>query len=181
MASIRSIHNHLFTRLSQLFGGWFLPTLARFVFAAVLLFYFWNSAKTKVSDGYFGFLTPSDSAYMQIFPKTSKVLGYDSSALNGFHWLIAVTGTITEFVLPLLIIIGLFTRIAALGMAGFVMMQSYVDITGHDLGDKDIGAWFDHSSDSLLMDQRLLWMVLFAILVTKGAGPISLDRMFRNS
>jgi len=181
MTSVRVNHNRLFTRINQLFGDWFLPTLARFVFAAVLLFYFWNSAKTKVSDGYFGVLTPSDSAYMQIFPKTFEVLGYDSNALNSFHWLIAVTGTIAEFGLPLLIIIGLFTRLAALGMAGFVMIQSYVDITGHDLGNKDIGSWFDHSSDSLLMDQRLLWMVLFATMITKGAGPISLDRMFRSN
>ncbi len=65
MASIRVIHNRQFTRMSQLFGDWFLPTLARFIFAAILLLYFLNSAKIKISDGYFGFLTSSDSAYMQ--------------------------------------------------------------------------------------------------------------------
>jgi putative oxidoreductase len=61
------------------------------------------------------------------------------------------------------------------------MMQPYLDITGHDLGKMDICAWFGQSSDNLLMDQRLLWMALFAILITNGADPISLDRMFQNN
>ena len=43
-----------------------LPTLARIVFAGVLLIYYWNSAKTKIGAN---LLTPSTGAYAQIFPK----------------------------------------------------------------------------------------------------------------
>ena len=69
------------------------------------------------------------------------------------------------------------TRLAALGMIGFVIVQSYVDVSGHGVGGKDLGAWFDGPSGSLIMDQRLMWVLLFMILVVKGAGPLSLDRL----
>lgn len=103
-----------------------LPLLARFTFAAVLVMYFWNSGKTKLGDGVFGFLSPSSNAYAyaQIFPKAFEATGYDTSQLNAFHWAVVVGGTVAEFILPLMIVIGLFTRLAALGMIGFVAVQS---------------------------------------------------------
>jgi putative oxidoreductase len=39
-----------------------------------------------------------------------------------FHWAVVVAGTLAEFILPLLIVIGLFTRLAAFGMIGFVIV-----------------------------------------------------------
>ncbi|MEK6205202.1 MAG: hypothetical protein N2B02_06175 [Amylibacter sp.] len=75
----------------------------------------------------------------------------------------------------------LFTRLAAFGIAEVAMMRSNVDITGRNLGNMNISAWFGQSSDSLLIDQRLFWMALFAILITKGADPISLGRMYQNN
>ena len=110
-----------------------MTTAARVVFAGVLFTYYWNSAKTKVGDGIFGIFSPSDGAYIQIFPKAVEAAGYDTSQLGFFHWLIALAGTWAEFILPVLIVIGLATRLAALGMIGFVLVQSYVDITGHAL------------------------------------------------
>ena len=76
-----------------------------------------------------------------------------------------------------MIVVGLLTRLAAFGMIGFVIVQSWVDVTGHGVGGKDLGAWFDGPSGSLIMDQRLLWVVLFVILIVRGAGPISVDRL----
>lgn len=108
-----------------------LPMLARLVFAAVLLFYFWASATTKLGVGFAGFLMPSDGAYIQIFPKTTESFGYDFSQFGLFHWAVATAGTWAEFLLPLLIVVGLFTRLAALGMIGFVALQSVVDVYGH--------------------------------------------------
>ncbi len=179
MAFIITLYTRFSGQIEALLGNWFLPTLARFSFAAVLYHYFFNAAKTKLGHGIFGFLHPSDTAYIQIFPKTYEAVGYDSSALGSFHWLVAVIATNTELVLPFLLVIGLFTRLTAIGMAGFVLMQSYVDVTGHDLGGEDIGAWFDGTSNSLLMDQRLLWMVLFAIMIAKGGGPFSIDAVLK--
>ena len=87
--------------------------------------------------------------------------------------LILLLGNWAEVILPLLILIDLFTRGAALGMMRFVVVQSVVDICGHDVA---AGAWFDRASDSVIMDQRLFWLFILAILVIKGAGPFSIDR-----
>ena len=154
-----------------------LPTLARIVFAGVLLGYFWTSARTKLGDGLFGFLHPSDGAYGQIFPRTFDAVQFDSSQLGGLHWAVAAAGLWAEFLLPLLIVLGLLTRLAALGMAGFVIVQSLTDVIGHGIGGDDLGRWFDAASGSLIADQRALWLLLLAILVLKGAGPLSLDRL----
>ena len=90
---------------------------------------------------------------------------------------IVLLGTWAEFILPALIVIGLFTRIAALGMIGFVTVQSLTDIHGHHADATTIGAWFDRASDSLIMDQRAFWMLLLITLVLRGAGPLSIDRL----
>ena len=148
---------------------WLLPTAARLVFAAVLLSYFWTSAGTKLE----GLFTPSVGAYAQIFPRAFEAVGYDPAQLGLWHRLVVLAGAWAEYVLPLLIVLGLFTRLAALGMAGFVLVQSLTDIFGHGAG---AGAWFDTASDALILDQRAFWMLLFLVLIVKGAGPLSADR-----
>lgn len=177
MTAITNLYNSIMGLVLKALGDWFLPTFARFSFAAVLLMYFWNSAKTKLGNGILGVFSPSDNAYIQMFPKTVEALGYDTSQLGVFHWFVAFAGTAAEFILPMLIIIGLFTRLAAIGMIGFVFVQSVVDIYGHGVGGKDIGGWFDGPSNALILDQRLMWVLLFAILIVKGAGPLSVDRL----
>ncbi|MGI9451697.1 MAG: DoxX family protein, partial [Geminicoccaceae bacterium] len=83
--------------------------------------------------------------------------------------------TYAEFILPVLIILGLFTRLAALGMIGFVVVQSYVDVVFHGADEKTIGGWFDQLSDATILDQRTLWVFLLVYLVVRGPGLISLD------
>lgn len=176
MNKLLSLHDAIFASISKVFGNWALPTLARFAFAAVLLMYFWKSAKTKLGDGIGGLFNLDPNGYVQIFPKKLEALGYDPAGLNIVYKFIAVIGTWSEFILPALIILGLFTRLAALGMIGFIAVQTLVDVTGH--GAK-IGQWFNNSSGELIADQRLLWFVLFAIMIIKGAGPFSLDRILK--
>ncbi|MFD3189522.1 DoxX family protein [Sedimentitalea sp. HM32M-2] len=176
MNTLISLHNALFDRLERV-SGIVLPTLARFTFATVMLIYFWKSAATKLGGGIFGLFSPSDGAYVQIFPRAMEAVGYDSSQLGVFHWLVAMAGTYAEFILPALIVLGLFSRLAALGMIGFVIVQSATDIVGHGATDaKTLGAWFDGVPDSVILDQRLLWVTVLLIIVIKGAGPLSLDR-----
>lgn len=173
-----------YTRLTEILEGislWLTPTAARVIFAGVLFVYYWNSALTKLGDGFFGFLVPSTGAYIQIFPKTVEAAGYDISQLGVFHWAVVVAGTWAEFILPVLIVIGLFTRLASLGMIGFVVVQSWVDVTGHGLGATDIGAWFDGNASSLILDQRAFWLFVLGYLVLRGAGPISVDAVLRQS
>jgi len=170
----------LYTRLTDRLNAadWILPTLARFLFAAIFLVYFLNSGLTKLGDGLSGLWTPSIGAYAQIFPKAFEAAGYDAGGLTLFHKLVVVAGTWAEFILPVLIVVGFLTRLAALGMIGFVVVQSLTDIYGHNLGS-EVGAWFDRFADAVIMDQRALWVFLLLVLVIKGAGPISFDRALR--
>lgn len=154
-------------------GDWLLPTLARLIFAAVLLGYFWASALTKF-DGPF---SPSVGAFAQIYPRAFEAAGYDAGQMGLFAHLVVLAGGWAEFALPALVVLGLLTRLAALGMIGFVVMQSLTDIFGHGVGAETIGTWFDRASDGLILDQRAFWVVLLATLVLKGAGPVSLDKL----
>ena len=172
------LHNAIFDAINRSLDG-LVPLLARFVFAATLLGYFWASAMTKLGDGFMGIFTPSTGAYAQIFPKQMEAVVYDVSQLGVFHWLVVVAGTWAEFILPLLIVVGLFTRLAAVGMIGFVVVQSLTDLYGHGGIEhaETLGAWFDRIPDSVILDQRAFWMLILVTLVIKGAGAISLDRM----
>jgi putative oxidoreductase len=151
-----------------------LAPLARLVLAGVLWGYFWTSAFTKLGDGPLGFLFPSAGAYVQIFPRAIEAVGYDPGRLGLWHWAVVVAGTWAEFLLPLLIVAGLATRLAALGMIGFILVQSATDIAAHGV---PLGAWFDAASDALIADQRALWVFLLFVLVARGGGALALDRL----
>ncbi|WP_415403656.1 DoxX family protein [Tateyamaria sp. SN3-11] len=176
MTALTRLHDAIFAPLER--QEWILPTLARFLFAAVLAVYFWVSGMTKLGDGVFGIFQPSLGAYAQIFPRAMEAAGYDITQLTLYHWAVVTLGTLAEFILPVLIIIGLLTRLASLGMIGFIVVQSLTDLNGHGRwGDGLVlGAWFDAPSNSLIMDQRALWVFLLLLLVIKGAGPLSFDR-----
>jgi putative oxidoreductase len=165
-------------------GDAVLPLLARLVFVGVLFMYYWNSGLTKLGDGIFGIFTPSSGAYVQIFPKAMEAAGYDTSQLTLFHWAVVTAGTLAEFILPVLIAIGLLTRLAAFGMIGFIVVQSLTDLFGHGgiAHEGTLGAWFDRMPDALILDQRAFWVLCLLILVFKGAGALSVDRLlFRNA
>lgn len=170
------LHQRFFRGLERLLDGWFLGLFARFVFAGVLLVYFLNSALTKIGPGLFGFLQLTPGAYIQIVPGAMEAAGYDPAAVAFWPYgLIVHLGTYAEFVLPVLVVLGLFTRLAALGMIGFVAVQTYVDIAFHGADEATIGALFDHVSGSVIVDQRTLWLMPLVYLVVKGAGALSLD------
>lgn len=147
---------------------------ARLVFGSVLAGYFWASGLTKI-DG-FGL---SANAFIQVFPKQMEAAGYDPSAMSFLAHVVTAAGTLAEFVLPLLILLGLFTRLSAVAMLGFLAVMTLTDIAGHGVGPETIGAPFDRDATSLLWDQRLLWAWLLGVLALTGAGPLSADRMLQ--
>jgi putative oxidoreductase len=178
MTRLTALHGRLFGLVEARLDGWFLGLLARLVFAAVLLVYYLNSAATKVGDGIAGFFSIGDNAYFQILPSVVEAYGYDASQVPFFPYtLIVVAGTYAEFVLPIFIVLGLFTRLAALAMIGFIVVQSCVDIAFHGADAAPIGAWFDQLSNAAILDQRALWVFLLMTLVVKGAGAFSLDAL----
>lgn len=177
MNTLLSLYSRAANGLNR--SDWLLPSFARFLFAASLFGYFWASAKTKLGDGILGLFSPSTGAYAQIFPKAFEAVGYDASQFGIFHWAVVMAGTYAEFVLPILIVLGLFTRLAALGMIGFVVVQTLTDLYGHGGINhiETLGAWFDRLPDGIVLDQRGFWMLLLVTLVMKGAGPLSVDRL----
>jgi putative oxidoreductase len=182
MTMILSLYHRLTAPLATLDG--LLPLLARFLFAAILLPYFWVSGLTKLGDGVLGIFQPSVGAYAQIFPRAMEAVTYDVSQLSIWHTLVVLAGTWAEFALPVLILLGLFTRAAALGMIGFVAVQSLTDLFGHGGLEHaaTLGAWFDKMPDGVILDQRALWVFLLLVLAIKGAGALSLDSvLFRNA
>jgi putative oxidoreductase len=165
----RSVH-----AVTSRLDSWFLGLAARLVFAAVLLPYYLNSAMTKF-DGLFSI---SDSAYYQIALPAVDAAGGDVSAVAVFPWgLMVVFGTYGEAILPVLVVLGLFTRIAAFGMIGFILVQSLTDILVHKVEASTVGALFDRFPDSVILDQRLLWIFPLLYLAVKGAGFLSLDKI----
>ncbi|WP_018699348.1 DoxX family membrane protein [Amorphus coralli] len=178
MSFLIHTHNAIFKTLDRLLGGWFLGLAARFVFAGVLFVYFFASAMTKVGSGIFGFFQPSVGAYAQILPKVMEEVSYNTSAIAFFPYkLIVYAGTYMEFLLPILIVIGLFTRLSALAMIAFIAVMTYTDITGHGVDAATIGGLFDRDPSSLITDQRTLWVFVLLVLVLKGPGFISVDAL----
>ena len=171
-------HNDGFERVHEGLDG-AVGLLARFAFLAVLAIYYWNAAITKVGEGFPGVLVPQDGAYVQILPQVMARVGYDSAEVGVLGHIVVYLGTYAEFVLPALIVVGLLTRLAALGMIGFVVVQSAVDILFHGADAATVGALFDRVPDAPILDQRTLWITLLAMLVLKGGGWLSLDRLFR--
>lgn len=171
-----ALHNAVFTRIERAAGGWFLGLTARIVFSGVLLLYYLNSFNTKIGEGVAGFFSVQDGAYFQILPSVVEAYDFDAAAVPFFPYdIIVFSGTYAEFLLPILITIGLLTRLASLGMIGFVVVQSFVDINFHGVDEKTAGALFDRLSGSTIWDQRTLWVFVLLYLAVKGAGALSVD------
>lgn len=178
MTFLLTLYRDLTEQLVGWAGDWLVPLGARFTFAAVLLGYYWSSGISKFSDGFFGFLQPSFGAYYQILPKVAEAAQFDPDMISAAWYPLVLFGSWAEMILPLLIVLGLFTRGAAAAMIGFIIVQSLTDIFGHGVDAATIGGWFDRSSDALILDQRLLWVFLLVVLVVQGGGRFALDRWF---
>ncbi|MCP4315311.1 MAG: DoxX family protein [Hyphomicrobiales bacterium] len=168
---IRQLHDGIFGMIERATDGWFLGLFTRFVFAATLYIYFLNSARTKTSDGLLGIFEVTDSAYIQIAGKAFEAAGYEASALPLQTHIMVYAGTYGEFILPVLVILGFFARIGAVGMIIFIIVQTYVDATGHGV---NLGTLFNGQPGEIL-DQRLFWIVPMVYVAIKGPGLISLD------
>ncbi|MGV8988367.1 MAG: DoxX family protein [Cypionkella sp.] len=155
-----------------------LSLIVRLVVASVLLRFFVNSFLTKV-DG-FGLTI---GAYAQILPQQIAAAGYDVSQISWLLYLVVLAGTLAELALPVLVVVGLATRLTSFGMIGFVVVMSLTDIFGHGVDAKTIGALFDGDPYGLILDQRLMWCTLMLVLMVTGGGAISVDalvsRLFR--
>jgi putative oxidoreductase len=139
--SVRGIHNRIAAKLDGLVSHALLAAIARISIAALFL----QSGRTKVD----GWLHVSDSA-IELFRDEYKlpVLSPD---------LAAHVSAYAEHLFPVLLVLGLFTRLSALALLG---MTTVIEIFVYP------DAWPTHLS----------WAGLLLYLVARGAGPISMDR-----
>lgn len=136
-------YNLAVDRLAPLIGESLLVLVARIAMAAV----FFLSGRTKVS----GFLTIKDSTYT-LFEQEYKLPLLPPE-------IAAHLAAYAEHFFPLLLVLGLFTRSAALGLLG---MTAVIEIFVYP------DAWPTH----------LTWAGLLLLLVARGGGAWSLDRLF---
>lgn len=76
--------------------------------------------------------------------------------------LAAIAGTAGEFILPILLAIGLFTRLGAGGLIVITLMIEFLAVDGF------IG-------DPLSSPIHYFWLLLLAVPFIKGPGPLSVD------
>lgn len=114
---------------------------------------FWRSARTKVEEG--SFLTIKDTTFFQF----SDAPFNQVPILNGE--LGAYVTTYTEHFLPILLLLGLATRLGALGVLGMTLViQIFVF-------PEMIIWWQTH----------IIWVAMALVLIVRGGGMFSLDRL----
>lgn len=143
-AGIRGLWNRIADRLTRLIDHTLLALIDRFAIAAI----FFYSGRTKVD----GFLTVNDSAYA-LFRDEYKVPLIPPE-------IAAHMATYAEHLFPLLLVLGLFTRLSALALLG---MTTVIQIFVYP------EAWPTHLS----------WAGLMLYLVAHGGGKASLDHLLK--
>lgn len=108
---------------------------------------FWQSARTKV-DGF----TIKDSTYFLFEQVYALPLVPPAPA--------AVLATVAEHVLPVLLILGLFSRFSALGL---LVMTAVIQIFVFP------GAWVTHG----------LWAAALLVVLAQGPGRLSVDHLLK--
>ena len=144
MTALVSVYNRLAELAGRLLPESLLLLVARLGIAAV----FFQSGRTKVE----GWLTITDSTYY-LFDTDYKLPFVPPE-------LAAPMATYAEHLFPILLVFGLGTRFAALGLFG---MTTVIEVFVYP------DAWPTHLS----------WAALLLPLIAKGGGALSLDRLLR--
>jgi putative oxidoreductase len=166
-----------FWRDRALGDTWLLGLIARFAFAAVLWNYFLNSAEPRWAR-HCGFLLHlSPGAYYQIAYPAVEAAGGDVGAVSFFPWGLIVVwapmpSSCCRFCWSSAVLAD-----CSFGNDGFHAVQTFVDITVHQIGAESIGTLFDRFPDAVIADQRLLWMVPLLVIALKGPGLLSVDAL----
>ncbi len=110
---------------------------------------FWRSGRTKVDEG--SWLSVSDTAKF-LFEEEYKSVPLPPEFA-------AYMATYAEHLFPILLVVGLFTRLSALALLGMTMViQIFVYPE----------AWWS---------VHMIWVALALVLIVRGGGSMSLDRL----
>lgn len=144
LRKLTTAYNTAADRVSTLISGTLLALIARVALAAI----FFLSGRTKVD----GLLTVNDSAYTLFRDEYKVPLIPPEFAAH--------MATYAEHFLPILLVMGLFTRFAALSLFGMTLViQIFVYPS----------AWPTHLS----------WAALMLYLAGRGGGRLSLDHIIK--
>ncbi|WP_417492021.1 DoxX family protein [Maricaulis sp.] len=165
-ARLHQIHQRLTGQLQTLLAGDVLRVLARLTLAGV----FWRSLLTKVETfGVFGYTEMiNDFAVQRSYLHLPELpLSLKPSTLNLFEneyalplvptEIAAWMATLAEFALPILLVLGVLTRLSALALLGMTLVIQvfvYPD------------AWWG---------THALWVVLALYIAAHGPGRLSID------
>lgn len=137
--------NHLRTLASS---AW-LESIALLVTRVALAGIFWRSGRTKVEDG--TLLTPSDTTFYLFAEEYAGVPLPPELA--------AYIATFAEHLFPLLLVVGLASRLSALALLGMMLViQIFVYPE----------AWWS---------VHILWVAMALHIITRGPGALSLDHL----
>lgn len=110
---------------------------------------FWRSGQTKVEDG----------SWFQLSDSTYELFRTEYAGVPLPPELAAVLANAAEHILPVLLVTGLFTRAAALGLLGMTLTIQFFVYPD---------AWWS---------EHALWSALALVLAVRGAGLFSLDAL----
>ncbi|MBR9824585.1 MAG: DoxX family protein [Alphaproteobacteria bacterium] len=169
--SLHTAYTQFFRTLTTLFGGSLLPLLARLTLAGV----FWRSLLTKVETfGVFNyteyindFAIERSHVKLPVLPLELKAATLHQFAAEFALPLLPASAaawmaTIGEFILPILLLLGLMTRFAALGLIVMTLVIQFFVYPE---------AWWG---------SHALWMVMAGYLVVNGPGRLSIDHTLGN-
>lgn len=145
MQTLLSHYDRLAAGLASRWAEGFALLLARVALAGI----FWRSARTKIEEG--TLLSISDQAYF--------LFEYEYTGLPLPPALATPLTTGAEHLFPLLLVLGLFTRLSALAL---LVMTLVIQLFVYP------EAWWQ---------THIVWVAMAAVLVSRGGGPFALDTL----
>ncbi|MBS7670695.1 DoxX family protein [Croceicoccus gelatinilyticus] len=132
---------------TRLLGSRWVEGVALLFARVALAGVFWRSGRSKVVEG----------TWLQVSDATRYLFEYEYSSVPLPPAFAAQMATLAEFFLPVLIVLGLATRLSALALLGMTLViQIFVYPE----------AWWT---------VHVIWAALALVLVSRGAGLFSLD------
>lgn len=137
----------LYDRTTAWLAGRIPESLVLLFMRVVLAGIFWRSGQTKIAEG--TWFTISENTFF-LFQEEYSGVPLPSD-------LAAVMATVSEHLFPILLVIGLFTRLSALALLGMtIVIQIFVYPD----------AWWQ---------VHALWVAMALVLIVRGGGWLSLD------
>ncbi len=145
MAWILKLYDRLVLAAASSIASHLVLFFTRFVLAGV----FWRSGRSKVEDG----------SLLQISEATHYLFENDYAAVPLPAALAAPLATYAEHLFPVLLVLGLFTRLSACAL---LLMTFVIQVFVYPQ------AWWT---------AHALWVALALIIIHRGAGALSLDHL----